>query len=66
MVDTREIQCNGKQFLVKRFPDDVIGVFDPAGKMIVGWPETTVLVKAAALEMSDEEFCKILARLRRL
>ena len=66
MAETREIHCGSKTFTVKRYDDDVIGIFDADGRMILGWPETTVLGGPDWLERSDEDWCERLSRIRKL
>ncbi len=66
MDDAREIQCGGKRFTVKRFPDGVLGIFDPTGRMVVGWPETTVFGTRSIEEGGDDEWCALLARVRKI
>lgn len=66
MSETREIQCGSKRFTIKLYDDAVIGIYDDAGRMILGWPETTVLATPDAMQRSDEEWCERLGKLRKL
>jgi hypothetical protein len=67
MDDAREIECTGgRRFTIRRFPDGIIGVFDATGRMVVGWPETTVFGARPLQEGSDAEWCTVLARLRKI
>jgi hypothetical protein len=66
MAESREIKCGSKTYIVKFYDDDVIGIFDADGRMILGWPETTVFASPDAMQRPDEEWCKRLGRLRKL
>lgn len=66
MEQSREIRCGQHTLLVRVYDDDVIGVFDESGRMILGWPETTVLGGREILQRSEQELCEQLGRLRKL
>lgn len=66
MAQSRELQCKSKTFTLKLFDDGVIGIFDGAGKLFLGWPETTVLDRERVMETSDEEICERLSQLRKI
>jgi hypothetical protein len=66
MAQSREFQCKGKSFRLTLFDDGVIGIFDGAGKLFLGWPETTVFDAERVMATSDNEVCERLSQLRRL
>lgn len=67
MDEEREIECTGKKrFTIRRFPDGIIGVFDPTGRLFVGWPETTVFGMRSLREGRDADWCALLGRIRKI
>ena len=66
MADSREFQCKSKTFTLTLFDDGVIGIYDSAGKLFLGWPETTVLEPARVMEKTNDEICEKLSQLRKL
>jgi hypothetical protein len=65
-VESRTIRCGEKRITIRRFPDGVIGVFDEAGRMIVGWPETTMFGSLPLDEGEDAAWCATIGRVRKI
>lgn len=66
MADSREIECGSKRYQFRRYPDGVLGIFDDNGKLVVGWPETTVFGDKALDEGEDAEWCSTFGRIRKV
>lgn len=64
--ESRTIQCGDKRLTVRRFPDGVIGIFDEGGRMVVGWPETTVFGSLRLDEGDDAAWCATIGRVRKI
>ena len=65
-VESRTIQCGGKRITIRRYPDGILGVFDEGGRMIVGWPETTVFGTQPLDEGEDSAWCATIGRVRKI
>lgn len=66
MPERREFECKSKTYTLTLYDDGVVGIYDSAGKLFLGWPETVILEPATVMQKSDEEICQKLSELRRL
>lgn len=64
--ESRTIHCGEKRLTIRRFPDGVVGVFDESGRMVVGWPETTVFGALPLDEGEDAAWCATIGRVRKI
>jgi hypothetical protein len=65
-AETREIECGSKRYRLRRYPDGVLGIFDDGGKLVLGWPETTVFGDTPLNEGDDTDWCSTFSRVRKV
>lgn len=63
MPAEHHVRCGQREYVVRVYPDGVVGIFDPDGRMVAGWPETMGLAERAA-GMTEDDWCAALARIR--
>ncbi len=66
MANTRVVLSGRRRYTIKLFDDGAIGIYDGKEVLIAGWPETALLNNAWLQTKTDEEWCDLLAKLRRL
>lgn len=62
-TEEREVTCGGRTYLIRRFPDGVIGLYDKSGRLTAGWPVTAQWQMRSLIEESEADLC---AQIRRL
>jgi hypothetical protein len=65
-TDSREIECGRKRYRLRRYPDGVLGIFDQGGKLVLGWPETTVFGDRQLDDGEDADWCSTFSRVRKV
>jgi hypothetical protein len=65
MSDERTVSCGNRTYVIKRFEDHLIALCDEGGKVVAGWPLTAFWPDVDLTEKTDEEWCAMIAEIRR-
>lgn len=66
MTEQYTLQCGERLLTVKLYDDGLIGIFDPDGRLLLGWPETTFIRDARFRDLAPDEQCKAIAQFRKI
>ncbi len=64
MAETREVQCGGKSYVVRRYDDGTVALLDPKGNLVAGWPETLSLMGKPFDSLTDLEWAAAVLGIR--
>ncbi len=56
-VEERQVSCGGKTYILKRFPDKLVAVYDASGKLLAGWPLTATWPDLPLSDQTEEQLC---------
>ncbi|MFQ6044846.1 MAG: hypothetical protein ACE5PT_00620 [Gemmatimonadales bacterium] len=65
MSEQRTVTCGSRKYIIKRFEDHLIALCDESGKVLAGWPLTAFWPDVRLSDKSDEEWCAMIAHIRR-
>jgi hypothetical protein len=63
-TEEREVTCGGRTYTVRRFPDGLVALYDKGGKLVAGWPQTSLWPPDSLAEKPDEALCAQIKKLQ--
>ena len=63
-TEEREVTCGGRTYTVRRFADGLVAVYDKGGKLVAGWPLTSLWPPDSLSEQPDEALCGHIKKLQ--
>lgn len=61
----RLVRCGKRTYLICRFVDGLVAVYDETGRPVAGWPVTAEWPQLALDGSDDERWCRVLEGLHR-
>jgi hypothetical protein len=61
-VEERQVSCGGRVYVLRRFPDKLVAVYDTTGKLLAGWPLTAIWPDVPLSEQTEEQLCSNIRR----
>jgi hypothetical protein len=61
-VEERQVSCGGRTYVLRRFPDKLVAIYDTSGKLLAGWPLTALWPDLALSEQTEEQLCANIQR----
>jgi hypothetical protein len=59
--DSRQVTCGGRVYVLRRFADGIVALYDENDRLLAGWPLTAFWPPEPLDSRADEEWC---ARIR--
>jgi hypothetical protein len=58
--DSRKVTCGGRVYVLRRFADGIVALYDENERLLAGWPLTAFWPPAPLSSKADEDWCALI------